>query len=156
MKLSHPAPGRPITSRFGWRTHPITRVRALHRGVDFGGRFSVLAAGDGRVVKNGANLSKVWGLGYYVIVEHTSNLRTVYAHGANRSKRSEGEHLTRGDAIFTSGSTGASTGDHLHFEVRIRNRFGVWTAVDALPYLTASVAPETPPITERKRRTWLG
>jgi hypothetical protein len=47
MRLNNPAPGRPVTSPYGWRIHPITKRKAFHRGTDFGGTFDVLAAGDG-------------------------------------------------------------------------------------------------------------
>lgn len=157
MKLSSPAPGRPITSAYGWRTHPLTGQRRLHRGIDFGGRFPVVAAADGRVIKNGASLSRLSGYGYYLIIEHTPKLRTLYAHGAHRSRRQERERITRLDLVFTSGSTGATTGDHLHFEVHVRNRFGIWVAVDPTPYL--ATAPPSPPQSskiERKKRTWHG
>ena len=155
MTLTTPAPGRAITSPFGWRTHPITGKRALHRGIDWGGAFRVQLAGRGRIVKVGYSAT---GFGHYVIAEHDADgvkLRTVYAHGAARSQLVTGRTYDDGATVFTSGSTGSSTGNHLHFEVRKRNRFGVWTAVDPMPYLTASTQSSARTI-ERKRRTWLG
>lgn len=137
IQLSHPAPGRPLTSPFGPRRHPITGRETFHRGDDFGGSFDVLAAGDGVVVVNGFEAG---GYGYYVIVEHNIGgvpLRTLYAHGAHRSKLEVGHAVTVGDVIFRSGSTGLSTGNHLHFEVHERDQFARWRAVNPAPYFEA-------------------
>jgi hypothetical protein len=101
----------------------------------------VLAAQAGKVITNAAMMSPVNGFGYYVTMQHTSTLRTLYAHGAHRSKHAVGQIVPEGAVIFTSGSTGASTGDHLHFEVHTRNRLGIWTAVDPQPYLDAPPEP---------------
>jgi hypothetical protein len=143
--LSSPAPGRPVTSAYGPRVHPISGKQSMHRGIDYGGRFPVVVAADGRVVKNGASLGAS-GFGYYLVVEHSNELRTLYAHGATRSKRQPGERMTRGDVVFISGSTGAATGDHLHFETHRKNRFGVWVPVDPNPYLT----PPTEQLTDEE------
>lgn len=140
--LSSPAPGQSITSPYGMRKHPITGKQKLHAGVDFGGSFTVLSAGSGIVVKKGYSAT---GYGNYVIVQHDPSLRTLYAHGKSASTLSVGDSVGAGTTIFQSGSTGASTGNHLHFEVRVKNRLGVWSAVDPAPYLIAK-----PPTARRK------
>lgn len=144
IALASPAPGRPVTSPYGWRKHPITGQRKLHAGIDFGGSFTVLSAGSGTVVKTGYSAT---GYGHYVIVQHDPSLRTLYAHGKTASKLRVGDSVRAGTTVFTSGSTGASTGNHLHFEVRVKNRVGVWAAVDPAPYLTAK------PSTARRKNT---
>jgi murein DD-endopeptidase MepM/ murein hydrolase activator NlpD len=155
MKLSNPAPGRPITSPYGPRRHPITgELGRLHRGIDYGGRFRVLAAGPGVVSKISYNGNKTSGGGHVVIIDH-GEIHTVYYHGATRTALKVGDRVNTGDFIYLSGSTGASTGDHLHFEVR-RGPRGLWgTDVDPTPYLNGNAAVIKLPVNGRgDRRTW--
>ena len=130
--LLNPAPNRPITSGFGPRTHPITGAQSTHYGLDFGGSFPVQAAEDGVVEKVGYSRT---GYGHYVIIRHTSTLKTLYAHGAHRTHYVEGQFIKAGAIIFQSGTTGLSTGNHLHFEVRVRKNL-IWHRVDPMPYIT--------------------
>ena len=124
MKLNNPAPGRPVTSPYGWRIHPITKKKAFHRGTDFGGTFDVLAAGDGEIVHIGWSPT---GGGHVVIIEHERDLFTVYYHGAHRTHLNKGDKVKTGEKLYLSGSTGASTGPHLHFEVRTSRKWGTDT-----------------------------
>jgi murein DD-endopeptidase MepM/ murein hydrolase activator NlpD len=144
VRLSNPAPGRRITSPYGPRVHPITgQVGRKHRGIDYGGTFDVLSAGDGIVHKISYNGNKRTGGGHVVIIKHANDLYTVYYHGAHRTGLRVGERVTVGQFVYRSGSTGASTGPHLHFEVRT-GRLGQWgTDVDPQIYLTGS-RPEQP------------
>lgn len=147
MRLAHPAPGRRLTSPFGPRRDPISGEDSTHNGIDWGGRFEVLAAGDGVVIASGFDAG---GLGYYVIIEHSPDLRTVYAHGATRSKMRVGDRVAEGDVVFLSGSTGYSTDDHLHFEVRVRDQFGRWVRTDPTPFLNYEEEPEPIDISEEE------
>lgn len=146
MKLQNPAPGRPITSPYGPRRHPITgQIGKMHRGIDYGGTFDVLAAGDGIVHKVSYNGNKVSGGGHVVIIKHASNLYTVYYHGRERTKLKVGDRVKAGDFIYVSGSTGASTGPHLHFETRTGS-YGQW-GTDKDPnifFSGSSVSTNTP------------
>lgn len=146
MKLQCPAPGRPITSPYGPRRHPITgQIGKMHRGIDYGGTFDVLSAGDGIVYKVSYNGNKVSGGGHVVIIKHASNLYSVYYHGRERTKLKVGDRVQAGDFIYVSGSTGASTGPHLHFETRTGS-VGQW-GTDKDPnifFSGASVTPQTP------------
>ena len=139
MRLGNPAPGRRVSSPFGPRLDPISGKQKDHGGVDFRGRFEVLAAAAGIVVSSAFDWS---GLGYYVIIEHSPGLRTVYGHGQARSKLRMGDRVAEGALVFISGSTGYSTGDHLHFEVRVRDQFGRWVRTDPMPYLNDSEPPK--------------
>jgi len=144
MKLYNPAPGRKITSPYGPRRHPITgQVGRMHRGIDYGGTFDVLAAGDGIIHKVSYNGNKRTGGGHVVIIKHGNRLFTVYYHGAHRTRFNKGDRIKAGEKIYLSGSTGASTGPHLHFEVRtgINGQWG--TDVDPNIYLTGS-KPDVP------------
>jgi len=140
-RLSQPAPGRPITSPYGMRRHPISGAMRKHRGIDYGGTFDVLSAGDGVVHKVSYNGNKRTGGGHVVIIKHANDCFTVYYHGAHRTRLPEGARVKTGDLIYRSGSTGASTGPHLHFEVRT-GRNGQWgTDTDPGPYFSANSAP---------------
>ncbi len=109
-----PASG-PITSPFGWRTHPIFGTQRYHSGIDIGADYGdTVAAADGGVV-----IYADWmgGYGKAVIIDHGGGISTLYAHNSELLV-SEGERVRKGQAISRVGSTGYSTGPHLHFEVR--------------------------------------
>jgi murein DD-endopeptidase MepM/ murein hydrolase activator NlpD len=143
--LSDPTPGVKMRSGFGWRIHPITKKRTLHRGIDYGGVFDVMSAGDGKVVYvapdwhalSPAAKRKQSG-GNVVIIQHAADCYTAYYHGAYQSPLKVGQRVRTGDVIYRSGTTGLSTGNHLHFEVRTRQHSG-W--VDPIPYLKAGQTP---------------
>ena len=109
-RLRNPWPeGYTINKRspYGWRIHPITKKRALHRGVDVAGRFPVTAAGDGTVDHIGFSRN---GGGHVVIIGHGSGIWSVYYHGRTATKLRKGQRVDAGQFIYESGSTGASTG----------------------------------------------
>ena len=114
-----PAPaGKYITSYYGYRTHPITGQWALHTGIDIGaaGGTNILASEDGVVV---TVIHGNTGYGYYVIVYHGgAGYSTLYAH-CSKILVKEGDQVRRGQVIALVGTTGSSTGNHLHFEVRL-------------------------------------
>jgi hypothetical protein len=155
MRLSNPAPGRPVTSGYGVRRHPITGRTAKHRGIDYGGVFPVLSAGDGVVAAIGANMSRT-GFGHWVRINHGSGVFTFYAHGAQATRLRRGQRVRAGDIIFTAGATGGATGPHLHFEVRKSRNGAMGTDVDPTPYLTQQGVPARPlRVTGREdRATW--
>lgn len=101
----------------------------MHNGTDYGGVFNVLAAADGKVVKKGSNMSTTNGYGHSLTIDHGSGISTLYAHGAHASEFKVGDRILKGQVVYRSGSTGASTGPHLHFEVRRNGK-----AVDPAPY----------------------
>jgi murein DD-endopeptidase MepM/ murein hydrolase activator NlpD len=111
--LIRPA-GGPITSPFGMRVHPVTGVRKLHDGTDFGVPCGtpVHAAATGTVT--GVPTSSAYGR--RIIVQHRPGFETSYNHLSSRSV-SVGDHVSAGEIIARSGNTGLSTGCHLHFMV---------------------------------------
>lgn len=111
--LRRPVAGH-VTSSYGMRVHPITGVRKLHDGTDFGASCGtrVRAAGPGTVVRTPTDR----GYGKRIIIEHAAGLRTGYAHLSSRSVR-VGQTVRTGTVIGRVGSTGLSTGCHLHFMV---------------------------------------
>lgn len=106
-----------ITSPFGYRTHPISGAYKMHTGVDIAAPKGtpVLAAESGTVITV-KELST--GYGHYVIISHGSGIVTLYGH-MSAIYVSVGETVSRGQQIGGVGTTGSSTGNHLHFEVRV-------------------------------------
>lgn len=100
-----------ITSRFG------VRSRDNHKGIDIGAPkgTSIKAAASGTVVHSG---NKNDGYGNYIILSHGNGVQTYYAH-CSQLLVSKGQSVEQGQVIAKVGSTGISTGNHLHFEVRI-------------------------------------
>lgn len=122
--LTNPAP---ITSRFGWRTHPLTGNRRFHSGLDIAAPSGspVVATGAGTVISAGWN----GGYGKAIIIQHSDTQQTLYGHLSEVSVQA-GQTIAQGTVIGLVGSTGNSTGPHLHFESRMPNIAGVWSAVD--------------------------
>jgi murein DD-endopeptidase MepM/ murein hydrolase activator NlpD len=113
-----PVLGGRITSRFGYRRHPIRGYRHLHSGMDIGVAYkSVRAARDGQVMFAGY----LGSYGKAVIIRHEGGFKTLYAHLSKTHVR-PGQFVKAGGRIATSGNTGSSTGAHLHFEVIKNNR----------------------------------
>lgn len=116
-----------LSSRFGYRAHPILGRRALHAGIDIPADHGtpVQASETGMVTFAGVR----GGYGKMVEIDHGQGLRTRYAH-LSRIAVGGGTPIARGQIVGLIGSTGRSTGNHLHFEVRVHGR-----AVDPLGYI---------------------
>jgi len=108
-----------VTSSFSnSRKHPIFGFHRAHTGVDFGAPTGtrVKATGDATVAFAG----RKGGYGNLVILRHHSGYETYYAHlSAFASGIRPGRSVGQGEVIAYVGSTGASSGPHLHYEVRI-------------------------------------
>lgn len=104
-----------MSSGFGYREHPIGGGTKMHKGMDLSARqgTKIYAADNGTVTFSG------WrgGYGNCLIVDHQNGYTTTYAH-CRKLVADVGDHVRRGDFVAEVGSTGASTGPHLHFEVR--------------------------------------
>ncbi len=116
----------PITSKFGWRTHPLSGIRRFHSGIDIGAPSGapVVATGAGTIVAAGWN----GGYGKAVIIQHNGSQQTLYGHLSEISVQL-GQIIPQGTVIGLVGSTGNSTGPHLHFENRLSTTNG-WLAID--------------------------
>ncbi|MEO6835208.1 MAG: peptidoglycan DD-metalloendopeptidase family protein [Candidatus Tumulicola sp.] len=105
-----------ITSPFGWRSNPFGGSPEFHQGLDIAAPSgtTVTAAAGGTVIM------AQWygGYGNYILIDHGGGYSTGYGH-LSAIYVSNGQSVKRGQAIGAVGSTGASTGPHLHFEVRI-------------------------------------
>lgn len=116
--MTWPVPGYySITSPYGYRTHPVSGKRKLHRGIDIAGGGingqSAVAAASGTVM----TAQYYGGYGNCVIIDHGGGLSTLYGHGSSILV-SPGQSVKKGQPVLKVGSTGVSTGPHLHFEVR--------------------------------------
>ncbi|MCL6580804.1 MAG: peptidoglycan DD-metalloendopeptidase family protein, partial [Firmicutes bacterium] len=111
----------PITSRFGWRLHPILKVQKFHTGID-------IAAPRGTPVKASATGKVIWadwlgGYGKCVILDNGGMWSTLYAHLDSIEPRVQNFAVVlQGEVIGRVGSTGYSTGPHLHFEIRFEGQ----------------------------------
>lgn len=114
-KFMWPCTG-PITSYYGWRTHPIFGTTKYHSGMDIAVDTGtpIHAADSGTIVYSG------WlgGYGNCVMIDHGSGLVSLYAHNSELNVN-EGQYVTKGTVVAYAGSTGYSTGPHCHFEVRL-------------------------------------
>lgn len=110
---------RYISSGYGYRTHPITKKLSFHNGIDIPApkNTSVLASDDGIVISAGYKS----GYGNVIEIKHFDNKKTLYAHN-NSIVVNVGEIVKRGQVIAKVGSTGDSTGNHVHFEVKINDK----------------------------------
>ena len=144
MPLQEPWPeGYTINARspYGWRKHPITGRKTFHHGVDVALPVGtpLTAPADGVVVHKGNGASG----GVTLILEHPGKLFTVYYHLQKPSHLAKGATVKLGELIAYSGNTGASTGPHLHWEVRTPTR--QWgRTVDPVDYLQETVQPPEP------------
>ena len=128
ISMMWPAPSYyKMSSRYGYRTHPITGKKKLHGGVDLAapGGSAILAAQSGRVIV----ATYHWSFGNYIIVDHGNGYSTLYAHCSKLLVR-KGQTVSQGQRIANVGTTGSSTGNHLHFEVRING-----ARTNPMPYI---------------------
>jgi len=120
-----------FTSGFGVRSDPFHAGAAMHPGIDLAGSYGtpIYATADGTVLRSGWNNG---GYGNMVEIDHGRGITTRYGH-MSAVLVSAGDHITRGQQIGRMGSTGRSTGNHLHYEVRIDGR-----AVNPIPFMKST------------------
>ncbi len=124
-----------LSSGFGWRTHPIYKVKKMHPGIDFAASIGtpIYATADGTVEQVSVKFS---GYGKMVEIDHGFGYRTRYAHMHGFAVRS-GQSVKRGDLIGYVGNTGMSTAPHLHYEVLINGG-----QVNPVHYFYNDLSPE--------------
>lgn len=118
-----------ITSPFGWRIHPIEKIKKHHNGDDIWGpaaKIYMEAWHDGTVIAAGTSRLKnpdgsIGGVGWYVDIKSKINGKwytTRYGHLAENSlKVKKGQKIEAGTVLGIMGNTGASAGRHCHFEI---------------------------------------
>lgn len=111
ISLVKPVSGT-ITSRYGLRS------RDNHKGLDIGASYGtpIYAAAAGTVTTSEYGYNG--GYGNYIIISHGNGVQTLYGHCSSLCIE-EGTYVAQGELIAKVGSTGISTGNHLHFEVRV-------------------------------------
>ncbi len=119
-----------LSSLYGNRKDPINGKRDNHTGIDIPAArgTSIYAAKSGVVVTSIKGSGSYWSYGNYVLIAHSDGTSTLYAHMNSRNV-SKGQGVKQGDVIGYVGTTGRSTGNHLHFEVRVNG-----TRVDPVDY----------------------
>jgi murein DD-endopeptidase MepM/ murein hydrolase activator NlpD len=117
-----------LLSGFGWRIHPVYKVKKFHYGMDFTSPQGtvIVSTGDGKVTKIERVRS---GYGNYIEIDHGYGYKTLYAH-MDKIDVKVGQKVTKGQKVGTVGNTGTSTAPHLHYEVRINGE-----AVDPVDYV---------------------
>ena len=117
-----------ISSYYGNRIHPINGGNSFHTGIDIPAPAGtpIIATADGVVssVVNGTT-----GYGKYLIIDHGLGIQTLYAHNS-KIMVTTGQTVKAGDTISLMGTTGASTGNHLHYEIRVNGQY-----IDPLSWL---------------------
>ena len=112
-----------ISSRFSYgRLHPILRIRRPHLGIDYAAPAGtpVDAVADGTV----AFVGRKGGFGNYVEIKHANDYLTAYGHLKSFGKGiKKGARVTQGQTVGYVGSTGLSTGPHLDFRIKHKNKF---------------------------------
>ena len=115
-----PLPGKTsLSSLFGGRYHPITHLWHSHTGTDIpaAAGTEIHAAQDGVVTYVSPN--KNGSYGWYCMITHANGYVTLYAHQRVKPIVKEGQTVKKGQVVGYVGTTGSSTGNHLHFEVRV-------------------------------------
>jgi murein DD-endopeptidase MepM/ murein hydrolase activator NlpD len=147
-----------ITSPFGWRVHPIEKIKKHHNGDDIWGahpKILIEAWHDGTVVEAGTSKLKnsdgsLGGVGWYVDIRSKINGKwylSRYAHMVENSlKVKKGQKVEAGTVLGIMGNTGASAGRHLHFEIN-EGKVWRWTAdgkgfVSPIAFVKSVIAQE--------------
>jgi cell wall-associated NlpC family hydrolase len=147
-----------ITSPFGWRVHPIEKIKKHHNGDDIWGphpKILIEAWHDGTVVAAGTSKLKnadgsLGGVGWYVDIRSKINGKwylSRYAHMVENSlKVKKGQKVEAGTVLGIMGNTGASAGRHLHFEIN-EGKVWKWTAdgkgfVNPIAFVKSVIAQE--------------
>mgnify|MGYP003340011593 FL=1 len=116
-----PINGAKLSSRYGFRIHPIIGYNQMHQGTDFAAPVGtpIMASGAGTVEYSG------WkgGYGKFISIRHSPVYQTNYAHLQDYAKGiRRGAKVQQGQVIGYLGSTGSSTGPHLHYEVVVNGK----------------------------------
>jgi len=109
-----------FASGFGYRTHPIFKIRKFHKGIDLTALKGspIYSTAKGKVIV-AANYHD--GYGNKVVIDHGFGYKTVYAH-LHKIQVEVGQEINLGDLIGQVGNTGISVSPHLHYEVRLNDQ----------------------------------
>lgn len=129
-----PVEGR-ITSKYGWRIHPVKGAERFHSGIDYAAAVGtpVGAAAAGTVTHAGA----LGDAGLTVKIAHSPTIETTYAHNS-RMLVKVGQEVAKGQIVAHAGATGLVTGPHVHFALKVSGNY-----VDPAEALTLGLNTET-------------
>ena len=108
-----------VSSPYGFRIHPKSKLRQMHHGIDMAGTWQeeVRAPADGYISFSGRNGS----FGKSIKIVHKHGVTTLYGH-LHRLKVKKGDFVTEGEIIGKMGSTGRAVGAHLHYEIKVNKK----------------------------------
>lgn len=111
-----------VTSKYGYRMHPISKKRKLHTGVDLKAKVGtqIYSPADGVIIK--ARNFDPGGYGKMITISHNFGFKTLYGHMSDIYVK-EGQIIQKGSLIGLSGNTGRSNGPHLHYEIKFAEKF---------------------------------
>jgi murein DD-endopeptidase MepM/ murein hydrolase activator NlpD len=131
-QISLPLMNLRLTSGFGYRIHPITKLQDLHKGIDLSARCDpVLSILKGRVTDTGYNPV----LGNYIKIAH-GDFQSIYGH-LSLIIVNKDQPVEAGQPIAVTGATGRATGEHLHFSIKFKDRY-----INPLQFLLSLMLPE--------------
>lgn len=121
-QMMWPLPGYyTLSDDYGMRNDPFGGYgQSMHNGIDIPAPAGtpIIAAYDGQVAWSYYN----WSAGNWIGIDHGDGVYTVYMH-MSKMIASEGQYVKKGDVIGLVGTTGSSTGNHLHFAVRLNGSY---------------------------------
>ena len=147
-----------VTSPFGWRVHPVQKIKKHHNGTDLWGskaKIELVVWHDGVVVKSGVSTLKqkngsIGGVGYFTDIKSKIGGKwytTRYAHMEPGSQRLvKGQKVQAGEVVGIMGASGEVTGRHLHIEINLGTS-NKWTSdgkgfVDPMKFIPATITAE--------------
>jgi len=119
VPLAYPMDDYYISSRFGARRDPFTKKRKSHHGIDFVGNWNAKIKATSKGVVS--FVGRRGGYGKIVEIYHGFGMKTEYGH-LKKAFVKIGQEIKRGEVLGLQGNTGRSTGPHLHYEVRYKNK----------------------------------
>lgn len=135
---------RKISSPFGPRVHPITKVKGKnHNGVDMVDKSGtpIVAPEKGLILESRKSNAVGGGYGFYVKLKGASGTVHIFAHMIENSLAvRKGQRIQQGAVLGKMGTTGASTGVHLHWETQVRGR-----PIDPMVWAKQNIQEVKPP-----------
>ncbi|MBM6897039.1 M23 family metallopeptidase, partial [Pseudoflavonifractor capillosus] len=109
----------PVTSTFGYRTHPITQEHEFHLALDIAADegTDIVAFADGVVEYIGRSDDD---FGLYLKITHGNGVSSFYAH-CSKLLVQKGDEVKCGQTVALVGETGMATGPHLHLTIEKDN-----------------------------------
>jgi len=113
----YPVKFKGVSSKFGWRQHPILHKKEFHPGIDLRASMKTPVYATANGIVEFAKYHKRSGYGKLLIIDHNFGFKTLFGH-LNKIVVKNGDFVRKGDIVAYTGNTGLSNGPHLHYEVR--------------------------------------